>query len=237
MKPKKENPFINLLANILLPVFILNKTSYFPGENKALWALGIALLFPIGYGLWDLFKNSKTNYFSILGLVNTLITGLFAIFTLSGFWFAVKEAALPACLGIGVYISSIKNKPFIKSLISSSGMFDMDLIEAKSSELSAEKYLHESFLKANSLFSISFFISAFLNFVLAIYIFKPMTASLSASEQAITLNQQISQMTWAGMLVISVPMVFFLGFTFYRLLKDLERTTGLTQEEILNTPS
>ena len=106
MEAKKENPFLNLLANIILPVFILNKTSLFPGENKALLALGVALIFPIGYGLWDLFKNSKTNYFSILGLVNTLITGLFAVFTLGGIWFAIKEAALQACLGMGVYFSS-----------------------------------------------------------------------------------------------------------------------------------
>jgi hypothetical protein len=236
MNSQKENPFINLLANIILPVFILNKTSYFPGEHKALFALGVALLFPISYGLWDLFKNSKTNYFSILGLVNTLITGLFAVFALSGFWFAVKEAALPACLGIGVYISSVKNKPFIKNLIASSGMFDMALIEEKSNEQNNTKELHQSFLNANSLFSISFFISAFLNFVLAIYIFKPIAEGIAKSDQAIILNQQISKMTWAGMLVISVPMVFFLGFTFYRLLKDLEKTTGLTQEEILKTP-
>jgi hypothetical protein len=235
MKSKKENPFINLLANILLPVFILNKTALFPGDNKALIALGVALLFPIGYGLWDLIKNSKTNYFSILGLVNTLITGLFAVYTLDGIWFAIKEAALPACLGIGVYITSVKGRPFIKNLISTSGMFDMDLINSKSQELGSEPQIKDSFLRANKLFSISFFISAVLNFVLAIYIFVPITTETSTSDKAIMLNGQISQMTWAGMLVISVPMIFFLGYTFYRLIQDLQVHTGLTQDEILNT--
>jgi len=233
MNSKKENPFVNLLANIILPVFILNKTALFPGDNKALFALGVALLFPMGYGLWDLIKNSKTNYFSILGLVNTLITGLFAVFALNGFWFAVKEAALPACLGVGVYITSVKGKPFIKNLISSSGMFDMDLITSKSQELNSESNVKTSFLKANKLFSISFFISAALNFILAIYIFKPIAAETAKAEKAILLNGQISQMTWAGMLVISVPMIFFLGFTFYKLIQDLQQHTGLTQDEII----
>jgi len=235
MNSKKENPFINLLANILIPVFILNKTALFPGENKALIALGVALLFPIGYGLWDLIKNSKTNYFSILGLVNTLITGLFAVYALDGFWFAVKEAALPACLGIGVYITSVKGRPFIKNLIASSGMFDMELINSKSVELGSEPEINKSFLKANKLFSVSFFISAVLNFILAIYIFKPIAYEMTSSDKAVLLNGQISQMTWAGMLVISVPMVFFLGFTFYKLIQDLQLHTGLSQDEILNT--
>jgi len=233
MKTKKENPFVNLIANIILPVFILNKTALFPGEHKALLALAVALLFPIAYGLWDLVQNSKTNYFSILGLINTLITGLFAVFALDGFWFAVKEAALPACLGVGVYISSLKNKPFIKNLIASSGLFNMDLIQEKSTELKTEKGIEKSFLKANKLFSYSFFISAVLNFVLAVYIFKPIEESSSDADKAVVLNGQISQMTWAGMLVISVPMVFFLGFTFYKLIQDLQSHTGLSQDEII----
>jgi len=235
MNSKKENPFVNLLANIIIPVFILNKTAFFPGDNKALWALGVALLFPISYGLWDLIKNSKTNYFSILGLINTLITGLFAVFTLDGFWFAVKEAALPACLGVGVYISSLKGRPFIKNLIASSGMFDMDLIKLKSEEMGSEPQIDLSFLRANKLFSVSFFISAVLNFALAIYIFKPIGAEINKTDKAVLLNGQISQMTWAGMVVISVPMVFFLGFTFYKLIQDLQLHTGLSQEEILRT--
>lgn len=230
---KKENPFINLIANIILPVVILNKTALFPGEHKALWALGAALIFPLSYGLWDLIKNSKTNYFSILGLVNTLVTGVFAIFEFEGFWFAVKEAAMPAVLGIGVYLTSIKNAPFFKKFIAMSGLLKMTAIDDKAKELGTEDGVHQSFISANNLFAVSFFLSAFLNFVLAMYIFVPISAEASKIEKATALNGQISQMTWMGMAAIGLPMMFFLAATLFKLFKDLQKHTGLEQDEML----
>jgi len=230
---KRENPFVNLIANIIMPVVILNKTALFPGENKALWALGAALIFPISYGLWDLIKNSKTNYFSILGLVNTLITGTFAIFEFAGFWFAVKEAAMPAILGIGVYLTSIKQAPFFKNFISMSGLLKMSVIDDKAKELGTESLVHKSFISANNLFAVSFFLSAFLNFVLAMYIFVPISETASKVEKATALNGQISQMTWMGMAAIGLPMMVFLAATLFKLFKDLQKHTGLEQEEML----
>lgn len=234
MQEKKENPFINLFANILIPVMVLNKTHLFPGEHKALLALGAALIFPLGYGLWDLVQNSKTNYFSILGVANTLITGLLAVFQLDGFWFAVKEAAMPAILGIGVYVSSMQNKPFFKTFIGMSGLLKMDLIEEKATEANTVTDVHDSYLKANNLFAVSFFLSAVLNFGLAIYIFSPVPPETSLEDKAIILNGQISQMTWIGMAAIGLPMMFFLAATLYQLFKNLQKHTGLTQEEMVN---
>lgn len=235
MDAKRENPIINILANIALPVMILNKTHLFPGEHKAILALVVALAFPLGYGLWDLAKNSRKNYFSALGLVNTLITGLFAIFTLSGIWFAVKEAAFPALLGVAVYLSSYFKKPFLKSLLSSSGLMKMSAIQTAAEERGQSEKVELAFLKSNTLFSISFFISAVLNFALAIYIFTPISSEFSEEQKATILNQQISQMTWKGMLVISLPMLAFLAVTFYLLFRNLKEATGLTEEEMLQT--
>lgn len=232
-KVKKENPFINIIANIALPVFILNKSSYFPGDNKSLIALAVALSFPLAYGLWDLLKNSRTNYFSILGLVNTLITGLFAVYKLGGDWFAIKEAAFPALLGVAVFISSYIKKPFLKTLLFSSGMLKVEEIHKAVKEKNNESALDKVFIKSNTLFSLSFFVSAALNFILAIYIFAPLGAHLSDEEQSMALNSQISQMTWMGFLVIGIPMFIFLGATFYILFKDLKRVTGLSEEEML----
>ncbi len=233
MGKKKENPFINLLANILIPVFILNKTSLFPGESKALLALFTALIFPLTYGLWDLLKYSKTNYFSVLGIINTLITGLLAVFQLSGFWFAVKEAAVPAILGIGVYISSIRKKPFFKTFMSMSGFLRMDLIEEKALEYNKTSQVYNSYLRANNLFAASFFLSAVLNFGLALYIFSPIPLGIPDEDTAIILNNQISQMTWIGLAAIGLPMMVFLAVTLFRLFKDLQKHTGLNQEEMI----
>lgn len=232
---KKENPLINIAANIIIPVAILNKTEHFPGgDNKAIYALIVALAFPLGYGLWDYFKNARTNYFSILGLVNTLITGFFAIAQLGGIWFAIKEAAFPFILGIACYASSIMGKPFIKTFLGDSGLLKMNLIKSKVEERGTQKELFNVFKKANNLFSLSFFISAVLNFVLAIYIFKPMPFEFTKEQKAVALNGQISAMTWQGMIVITVPLMLFMGVMLYTLFKGLQETTGLTQEELVN---
>ncbi len=237
MPDKKENPLINLIFNLVLPVVILNKTDVFPGEHKALIALGVALFFPLSYGLWDLLKNSKTNYLSILGLANTLITGIFALYRLEGIWFAVKEAAMPAVLGAFFSFSSLKRKPFFQSFLTTSGVLQSELIEEKALELNKTKEVEESYLKANNLFALSFLFSSILNFILAVYIFTPIPEGTTEEAAATVLNGQISKMTWMGMLVIALPMMFFLMATLFHLFKNLKLHTGLTQEEILNTPS
>ena len=232
---KKEKPFVNLIANIFLPVIILNKSELFPTDHKSLIALCIALSFPIGYGLWDWFKNSRKNYLSLLGVVNTLITGVFALFKLSGDWFAIKEAAFPAILGLAVYISSYLRKPLLKTMLIASGLLRYEKIEEGAKNTTSLKDLDKVFIKCNSLFSLSFFVSAALNFFLALYIFSPLPASMSEEAKSLALNNQISQMTWMGLLVIGLPMFVFLGVTFFVFFKDLKKVTGLNENEILTT--
>jgi len=234
-QPKKENPFISLIANLILPVVILNKSHLFPTEHKALIALVVALSFPLGYGIWDYFTNSRKNYVSILGVINTLVTGAFAVLKLGGDWFAIKEAAFPAILGVTVYLSSYFKKPLLKTMLFASGLFRFDRIDEAAKEANNETALEKVYIKCNNLFAVSFFVSALLNFFLALYIFSPLPHDLSEEEKSVVLNEQISQMTWKGMLVIGLPMMIFLGLTFYILFKDLKKVTGLTEDEILTT--
>lgn len=112
--PKNENAFLNLLFNILLPILILNKGSEMLG---ALAALGLALLFPIAYGLYDLAQRRKVNMFSIIGLLNVSLTGGLAVSGLGGFWFALKEAVFPLIIGVFVAGSALTKKPLIQTLV------------------------------------------------------------------------------------------------------------------------
>ena len=112
-EPAKENAFLNLIFNIALPVFILNKLSKTIGPLNALI---LALAFPLAYGAYDLIKRKKVNAFSILGLLNVSLTGGLALMGLNGFWFAVKEAAFPALVGCFVLGSAFTKKPFIETL-------------------------------------------------------------------------------------------------------------------------
>jgi len=58
---------------------------------------------------------------------------------------------------------------------------------------------------------------------------------MSEEAKSLALNNQISQMTWMGLLVIGLPMFVFLGVTFFVFFKDLKKVTGLNENEILTT--
>jgi len=125
---KKENPFVSLIFNVVAPVLILEKLS---AKFTPTIALIIALALPIGYGLFDYIKTKNKNWMSIFGIVNILFTGGFALMKLEGIWFAVKEAAFPLVIGIGVLISAFTAKPLINLFIESTQVFNMDLIKQR----------------------------------------------------------------------------------------------------------
>jgi hypothetical protein len=121
---KKENTFLNLGFNILLPILILNKGKKLFGgllepyfDNVAIGILIIALLFPVTYFIYDYFKRAKYNLFSILGLISVLLTGGIGILEIPTEWFAVKEAAIPLLLGIAVIVSLKTPWPLIRTLL------------------------------------------------------------------------------------------------------------------------
>ena len=108
---KKENTFLNLGFNIFIPILILNKGDAWFGdalsslfENTAVAVLLIAITFPIAYFIYDLVTRKKYNFISILGLISVLLTGGIGILEIPTQWFAVKEAAIPAIIGLVVIL-------------------------------------------------------------------------------------------------------------------------------------
>jgi len=230
---KKENPLVSILANIVLPVVILNKSHLFPTEHNSVIALVVALAIPVTYGAWDFFKNSRKNYIALFGVVNILFTGTFALLTLSGIWFAVKEALFPIVIGIFVYSSSYFKKPLLRTMLEFSQLLKFETLYEAAKEKSSAKRLDDIFRNCNTLFSYSFFISAVLNFFLALYIFKPLPEVLSKAEQALVLNKQISQMTWLGFVAIGLPMTVITLLILFKLFNSLDKATGLNKDDYL----
>ena len=233
---QRENPLFNLLFNILIPVVILNKGHSLLGNNKGVLILLLALAFPLFYGFFDFIKNKRKNIVSVFGTLNVLFTGGLALYKLDGIWFAVKEAAFPLLLGVFVAVSAYTKKNFFEYLIRHSHLFKWNLIEEKTKALSSINHLKTLFKKATLMFSTSFFISAVLNFILALYIFSEKTTEgISSIEKEILLNQKIADMTWLGFVVIGLPMTVFAIGIFWWFLKQLTKITHLSMEQIIIT--
>lgn len=229
--PAKENGFLNIIFNILIPILILNKVSRYIGP---LYALYLALAFPLGYGIFDLLKRKKMNIFSLLGLLNVLLTGGLAVLQLGGIWFAVKEAAFPALVGLFVLGSSFTRRPFIETLFLNPSMMNINLLEQRLEEHGKQKEFHLHLRQATVWLALSFALSAILNFALARTIFVPIDPSLKGEAYSMVLNEQIAKMTTWSMAVIMVPSMIFLMGVFMYLFKGIKKHAGLTMEELLH---
>ena len=146
---EEKDSLLNLLLNLVVPSLILIK---FSSEQYlgSFYGLIIALMFPIGYGLFSLIKTKKINWISVLGLVSILLTGVIGLFELDGEWLAIKEAAIPLLIGIAVFASVFTKKPLIKWLIST--VVNMDkIIDSLSSKKDQDKF--SELLRLSTLFN------------------------------------------------------------------------------------
>lgn len=230
-KEQQRDSMLNLVLDIILPVVILNQLSKHLGENGPLIALIAALSLPVGHGLYDIVIKKKKNIFSILGVINILMTGGLALFKVEGMWFAVKEAAFPLVIGIGVFWSAFTDKPLIKLILFNDMIVKLDLINQKLTENNH----HEEFKKHLKFLTIllagSFLFSAILNYGLAINIFTDIPITLSEIERNTILNEQIAKMTWLSFLVIALPSLLLTVGILWYLIKGVHKYTGLNFEE------
>ncbi len=230
-KAPQENPLINLIANVALPVFILNKLS----AKSPVGALVLALAFPLGYGLWSYIKTKKVNFISVLGLLNTLFTGGFALLQLEGLWFAVKEAAFPFLIGCFVLASSFRKEPFLKTMLLETGALNSEEILKRTHEPKIRASLQKLFQKSTFFFSLTFFFSALLNFLLAYRIFTKIPVDLDEAAKASLLNQQIAEMTWQGYVVIFVPSIVFFFLILFFFFRTLAKLTGMKFDDLIKS--
>lgn len=230
MKKKQENLLANIAFNVALPVIILDQLTVKLG---AITALALALSLPIGYGIYDFVSRGEKNLLSLFGVVNVLFTGGLAIFKVQGIWFAVKEAAFPLIIGIFVFITAFTKKPAIQYFLLNPAIMNIELIQNKLKELGNSDSFNQLLKKSTIFFACSFYISAALNFLLAIYIFKDINPALSEIAQSEALNKQIKEMTLLGYIVIALPLTLFMGFIIMDFVKRLKKITGLETEELI----
>ena len=227
--PKQENALLNLLLNVLLPVTILSYCSKEKGWYAVgpKWALVIAVALPVAYQGYDWARRRKINTMSIIGMVSVLITGGLGLLELGPQAFAWKEAAIPLVLA-GVFIGTHRaGKPLARTLLLNPEMMDVGRVERAVAEQGQGAAFGKLLWQTTWTLAGSFVLSAALNYGLALYF---LSGKVPGSEE---FTAGIGKVTGWGFLVIGVPMMGFLVLAFLRLIKGLERLTGLKQDEIM----
>jgi len=231
----RENPLYNLILNIILPILILYKgpqvfeqpifRSLFPIEHTSLYSLILALSFPFIYGLTDYILKKKFNVISLISLIGILLTGGLALFQVEGIYFAIKEALVPLVIGVIVAASILYKKPLISLMLSA--VFKQDLIDHNLTKHNKEKDFQKVLNKTTLWLAGSFFISAILNFIIGMLVFKKIDPNITEQARAQILNAQIADMTWMGYVFISLPLSVIMIFILYDILTNLKKMTGL----------
>jgi hypothetical protein len=228
-KPKPENLLLNLICNLVLPttVLIWFSKDQFLGP---LWGLIVALIFPVGYGIYDLATRKKTNFLSVLGFLSVLASGSLALAKVGGIWFAIKDAVLPTVLGLTVLASLKSKSPLVKELFFNEQFIDLARVQAALDARQQQSQFDALLRRASLGLAFTFIATAPVSFALALYILRspPGTPAF---------NAELGKMHWLALIVISVPSVAATMVVFNKLIGGLEKLTGLTQDEIFRVPA
>jgi len=224
---KRENLLVNLVCNVALPALIMGNLST-PQRLGPAWGLIVALLFPLGYGLYDLVRRRKTNFISILGFVGVLLTGGLGLMKLGGFWFAVKDASVSSLIGIIVLISMRSREPLVKTLFCNDTVMDLPRVEAAVRERGAEAGFAGLLRQCTVIIAAAFFVSAGLGYALARYLLRSPAGTPE-------FNAELAKMHWLSWPVIVVPCMVLMMVALWRLVRGLKVLTGLTIDEIFKS--
>lgn len=221
----KPRPMIDLLVSIVIPSLILMKLS---GEDDlgVTGGLVTALAFPISWGLFELIKYRKFNFIALLGLVSVLLTGGIGLFELDNKWLAIKEAAIPAIIGLVVLASTFTPYPLIKTLLFNPEVMDVEKIKERLAEHNSTAIFEKRLLKATYMVASSFAFSATMNYILA----KWLVTSPAGTPE---FNEQLGQMTLYSYPMIALPSMLMLLGVFYYLWRSINGLTGLKLEEVM----
>ena len=223
---KKPSPLIEILVNVVIPSVILMKFSG-PEHLGTVNALVIALAFPVLYGSYDLLRNRHVNYIAILGLVSILLTGGIGLLKLDVGWLAIKEAAIPAIIGLVVVVTGFTRSPLVKKLIFNPLVMATGRIQETLEERQKAEVFDRKLRFANHCLAGTFVFSAIMNYVLAKVI-------VTSDTGTVAFNEELGRMTFLSYPMIAIPsMIMLFGIMWY-VIRTIKKLTGFGLDEIFH---
>lgn len=225
-KQKPGNMLANIGFNIVIPTLILTKLS---GDDYLgpLYAIVVALAFPIGFGLREYTQTHKTNFFSLLGIFSVVMTGGMSLLQLDPQYIAIKEAAIPAIFGLATLFSIRTKYPLVRTFLFNDQVLQIHKVKEALEQHQAEQTFEQKLTMASYMVAGSFFMSSVLNYVLAkiILVSEPGTTAFT---------EELGKMTALSFPVIAVPSTLVLMATLFYLLHHIQKLTHLKVDDIFN---
>jgi hypothetical protein len=193
------------------------------------WSIVVALAFPIAYGCNDFFTRSKINLFSGLGIIGILLTGGISLLELDPAYIAIKEASIPAIIGLATLFSLRTRYPLIKTFLYNDKILQVEKIALSLKENDNEEAFEKCLVTATYMVAGSFFLSSTLNYILAkvILLSPPGTPEYTA---------ELGKMMGLSFPVIALPSTIVLMAALFYLFRRIGQHTQLKLEDMINEP-
>ncbi len=225
-KQKPHHILANLAFNIIIPTVILTK---FSSEDYLgpTYSIVVALAFPVIYGLRDYFLTGKTNFFSVLGIISVVLTGTMSLLQLDPQYIAIKEAAIPALLGLACIVSMRTQYPLVKTFLFNEQILQINKVKQALAQHNTETVFENKLQVAGFMVAGSFFLSSVLNYILARVI-------LVSEPGSVEFTAELGKMTALSFPVIALPSTIVLMGALFYLLHHIKKLTHLDTEDIFN---
>ncbi|MFT4732143.1 MAG: intracellular septation protein A [Gammaproteobacteria bacterium] len=225
-QPKQTGFLGNLIFNIAVPVLVMSYLSSDEYLGPA-WSIVLALAFPLFFGIYDLKQTKKVNVFSVLGIVSVLLTGGISLLKLPAEYIAIKEAAIPALIGLAVIITQYGKKPLVKVLILNDQLVNWPKLNSTLEEKGLTIVFNSKVAVSSYIVASSFFLSSALNYLLAKWI-------LVSEPGTTAYTEELGRMTALSYPVIVIPSMILLIFALMYLFKQISKVTGEPIESFLH---
>lgn len=225
--PKKPNAFLEIGVTILAPSMVLMHGTERLGP---VLALVVALAFPLGWAIWDGARRRKLNWLAAIGIASTLMTGGIGLMKLDTQWYAIKEGAVSAVIGLVVAISAWTKRPLIHALVFDAALLDTARIERELAARGNAQAFAQSLRQATLALAGTFAFSSVANYVLARWIVVSPTGTTA-------FNEELGRMTLLSYPLIALPSMAMLLVLMWWLSRVLHRLTGCTFTDLLVQPA
>jgi hypothetical protein len=222
-RERRENLLLNVGLNIVIPVLILMLLSR---EDRLgpVYALLLALAFPVGYGLYEFAARRGFNFYSALGFVSVLLTGGIGLLKLPVEWLAIKEAGIPLIVCI-IVLASLKTRyPLVKTLVHK--VIEVDRVYNALRLRGRVRAYERRLVVTTYIVAFGLLVSSVLNYVLAriVVVSEPGTPAF---------NEELGRMTALSFVVITIPSIVIIVIAIYYLISGIPRETGLGFQDII----
>lgn len=216
----------NLAFNIIIPTVIMTKFS--DGDTLGpVYGMLAALAFPVVYGAHDYMKRHKSNFFSVIGVVSVILTGGMSLLELDPKYVAIKEATIPALIGLATLISLRTRYPLVRTFLFNEQVIQIERVKQALREHNTEQHFNIKLRNASFMVAGSFFLSSVLNYILA-------TTVLVSAPGTVQYTEELGKMTALSFPVIVLPSMIIMVFTMMYLSRNIQKMTHLELEDILN---